>query len=57
MYATEAKFRGRAEQYENDVKDWLAQYKDLYPNYTSESNKIIMPPDISNNFDSGVMVI
>ena len=57
MYKVEGKLRGRAEQLENDVKDWLHEYKDLYPNYLSDLNKVIMPPDNSNNFDSGVMVI
>lgn len=57
MYKVEGKLRGRAEQFENDIKDWLCEYSDLYPNYTSSLNQVIMPPNNSDNFDSGCFIV
>ena len=57
MYKLSAELRSYAEASENDIREWLKEYKDLYANYTSELNKVLGKPDTRNNFDSGVFII
>lgn len=57
MFKVEGRIRGRAEFFENLVRAHLKEYKDLFPDYTSENNNVIMPPDDTDNWDNGVMVI